>query len=218
MFSESFLKKFLTVLRIIIAAIAFSVFVLIVYACSDQKFSFETEYGDVFHGYCDMWGDYAELSCPDHNLDLSFSSAFSKNDITPVCDTEHFRCYKFHNGIDDDFYICGLKPDGDYFPIDPDEKVTPEFFKEKYGEDFKKVFLADTYIMKITLYYMGGCYHSTMLNIAEKLIAKDYEGLEKYGLTQEMINDKESLKEKTKIMYDYLDRSKGVYKNERFAS
>lgn len=39
-------------------------------------------------------------------------------------------------------------------------------------------------------------------------ISGNYEGLEQYGLTLEMINDKESLDEKIRIMEDYLKNNK----------
>ena len=120
-----------------------------------------------------------------------------------MCDTNYFRCYKFHNEIEN-MYICGLKPDGDYFWIGLDEEAPP-FFKEKYSEKFKKVFLADKYIMEVTLNYMDDVYHKEMQEMAKKLTSGDYEGLEQYGLTQEMINDKDSLDEKIRIMEDYLN-------------
>ena len=59
-------------------------------------------------------------------------------------------------------------------------------------------------------------YHEDVLKIALKLTSNDYEGLEQYGLTQEMINDKDSLDEKIRIMEDYLNN--GGNQNERTAS
>ena len=53
--------------------------------------------------------------------------------------------------------------------------------------------------------YLDNLYHSEVLKIALKLTSNDYEGLEQYGLTQEMINDKDSLDEKIRIMEDYLN-------------
>ena len=58
-------------------------------------------------------------------------------------------------------------------------------------------------------------YHEDVLKIALKLTSNDYEGLEQYGLTQEMINDKDSLDEKIRIMEDYLNN--GGNQNERTA-
>ncbi|MGB4090914.1 MAG: hypothetical protein WBK46_03080 [Ruminococcus flavefaciens] len=59
--------------------------------------------------------------------------------------------------------------------------------------------------MSILLPYLDNLYHSEVLKIALKLTSNDYEGLEQYGLTQEMINDKDSLDEKIRIMEDYLN-------------
>jgi hypothetical protein len=42
------------------------------------------------------------------------------------------------------------------------------------------------------------------MDMAQKLTSGNYEGLDKYGLTEEMINDKESLDEKIGIMEKYL--------------
>ena len=58
-------------------------------------------------------------------------------------------------------------------------------------------------------------YHEDVLKIALKLTSNDYEDLEQYGLTQEMINDKDSLDEKIRIMEDYLNN--GGNQNERTA-
>ena len=54
-----------------------------------------------------------------------------------------------------------------------------------------------------------------MQEMAKKLTSGDYKDLEQYGLTQEMINDKDSLDEKIRIMEDYLNN--GGNQNERTA-
>jgi hypothetical protein len=69
--------------------------------------------------------------------------------------------------------------------------------------------------MSILLPYLDNLYHSEVLKIALKLTSNDYEDLEQYGLTQEMINDKDSLDEKIRIMEDYLNN--GGNQNERTA-
>ena len=58
--------------------------------------------------------------------------------------------------------------------------------------------------MEIILPYLDELYHDEMVDIAQKLTSGDYEALDKYGLTEEMINDKESLDKKVKIMEEYL--------------
>ena len=56
---------------------------------------------------------------------------------------------------------------------------------------------------------MDDIYHDEIQEMAKKLTSGNYEGLEQYGLTQEMINDKESLNEKIRIMEDYLKNNGG---------
>ncbi|SFX43443.1 hypothetical protein SAMN04487832_105172 [Ruminococcus sp. XPD3002] len=64
--------------------------------------------------------------------------------------------------------------------------------------------MCDSQYIKILLPFLDKLYHDEMVDIAQKLTSGDYEGLDKYGLTEEMINDKESLNEKVKIMEEYL--------------
>lgn len=51
---------------------------------------------------------------------------------------------------------------------------------------------------------LDSIYHNEFINMAKIMVAGEFEGLDKYGLTEEMINDKESLEEKVAIMEDYL--------------
>ena len=194
--------------KTVITVIILSFIGMMVYVFSDHEYRVKTEYGDQFWMYSDSWGECAFISCPVRNFDLSISNIDSKKDIIPICDTELFRCYRFTN-TKEDFYICGLKPDGNFFPIDPNDKTSPSYFKEKYSDDFLKVFLADKYIMQVTMNYMDGVYHDEIMDMAQKLTSGNYEGLDKYGLTEEMINDKESLDEKIGIMEEYLKENGG---------
>ena len=68
----------------------------------------------------------------------------------------------------------------------------------------KSELLCDPNLTEIVLPYFDELYHYEIQEIAQKLTSNDYERIEKYGLTQEMINDKESLNEKIQIMEDYL--------------
>ena len=73
----------------------------------------------------------------------------------------YFRCYKFKNQ-EEDLYICGLKSNNKYFCIETNKAKAPAFFRDQYSEDCKKVFLADKYIMEVTLNYMDDVYHKEM--------------------------------------------------------
>ena len=68
----------------------------------------------------------------------------------------------------------------------------------------KSELLCDSILMEITLPYLDRVYHDEIMDMAQKLTSGNYEGLDKYGLTEEMINDKESLEEKIGIMEEYL--------------
>lgn len=178
------------------------------YSCSPHTCRIKTEYGDVFTIHYDFFDPSCTINLIDSNeRHYSISAEFfnSKKDLTSVCNTEYFRCYRFKNQKTD-MYICALNPNGDYFWIDANESEAPPFFKEKYSEEFKKVFLADKYIMEITFVYMYDIYHNEFITMAEKLKARNFEGLDKYGLTEEMINDKNSLEEKIKVIEHYLNR------------
>ncbi len=177
------------------------------YGCFDYTYNIKMENGDCFIVDCDSWDESYIIINSEHNFLDAIKYFGSKDDIKLFCDTEYFRCYKLQNKSVN-MYICGLKPDGDYFWINNDENCAQYVFEEKYSEDFKKVFLADKYIMEVTLNYMDDFYHKEMQEMAKKLTSGDYDGLEQYGLTQEMINDKESLNEKIKIMEDYLKNNK----------
>ena len=177
------------------------------FGCFDYTYNIKMENGDYFTVNCDSWGESYIINNLEHNFCNPIKYFGSKDDIKLFCDTEYFRCYKLQNKVET-LYICGLKPDGDYFWINNDENCAQYVFEEKYSEDFKKVFLADKYIMEVTLNCMDNVYHKEMQEMAKKLTSGDYEGLEQYGLTQEMINDRESLNEKIKIMEDYLKNNK----------
>ena len=189
------------------AIIAIAIFMLtgiMCFGCFDYTYNIKMENGDCFIVDCDSWGESYIIINSEHNFLNAIKDFESEKDLSLLCDTDYFRCYKLHNESVN-MYICGLKPDGDYFCVYVDDKIAHNIFRNKFGEKFKKVFLADKYIMEVTLNYMDDVYHKEMQEMAKKLTSGDYDGLEQYGLTQEMINDKDSLDEKIRIMEDYLN-------------
>ncbi len=172
------------------------------YGCFDYTYNIKMENGDCFIVDCDSWGESYIIINSEHNFWNAIKDFESEKDLSLLCDTDYFRCYKLQNKSVN-MYICGLKTDSDYFCIYVDDKIAHNSFRNKFGEKFKKVFLADKYIMEVTLNYMDDVYHKEMQEMAKKLTSGDYEGLEQYGLTQEMIDDKESLAEKTEILRNY---------------
>ncbi len=201
------IKTFVKIIAIILISIISFIILFIWHISTFHTCKIKTEYGDVFEISCSNFDYSCTINLIDSNerhysIDAPFFN--SKKDLTSVCNTEYFRCYRFKNQKTD-MYICALNPNGNYFWIDPNESEAPPFFKEKYSEEFKKVFLADKYIMEITFVYMYDIYHDEFITMTEKLKARDFEGLDKYGLTEEMVNDKDSLEEKIKIMEHYLN-------------
>ena len=190
--------------KAIIAIATFMLTGIMCFGCFDYTYNIKMENGDCFKVDCDSWGESYIIINSEHHFLHAIKYFGSKDDIKLFCDTEYFRCYKLHNESVN-MYICGLKPDGDYFCVYVDDKIAHNIFRNKFGEKFKKVFLADKYIMEVTLNYMDDVYHKEMQEMAKKLTSGDYDGLEQYGLTQEMISDKDSLDEKIRIMEDYLN-------------
>lgn len=152
---------------------------------------------------CDELVDCYILSDMNSDFEIDLKFFGNKKEFISICDTEYFRCYRIQNEKED-FYICRFKPNGDFFWIDPNRDDTPNYFKQKYSEDFKKIFLSDKNIMEITLKYMNDIYHDEFIDMAKKMVSRDFDGLDKYGLKEEMISDTESLNEKITIMENYL--------------
>jgi len=188
--------------KAIIAIAMFMLTGIMCFGCFDYTYNIKMENGDYFTVNCDSWGESYIINNLEHNFFNSIKYFGSEKDLSLLCDTDYFRCYKLYNESVN-MYICGLKPDGDYLSITVGKETASKVFKDKFGKDFKKVFLADKYIMEVTLNYMDDVYHKEMQEMAKKLTSGNYEGLEQYGLTQEMIDDKESLAEKTEILRNY---------------
>ena len=200
--AKTFLKIFAAMISVLLAVFIFD------FCSSGYTYKIKMENGDYFTVNCDSWGESYIINNLEHNFWNAIKYFGSEKDLSLLCDSDYFRCYKLQNKSVN-MYICGLKPDGDYFCIIVDDKIASKVFRDKFSKDLKKVFLADKYIMEVTLNYMDDIYHDEIQEMAKKLTSGNYEGLEQYGLTQEMINDKESLNEKIRIMEDYLKNNGG---------
>ena len=188
------------------------IFAIIVLSCSKKKIHIQTDYNDSFTV---ITGSLENEDCLliDDNSDFSeiISNSISNQNIIPICDTEYFRCYQVKTSKDD-FYLFKFKQDDIFFTIYAisyfsDETNLTEHIKEWYEEDLNLVFpilLADKYIMQIFLPYMNICYPDKIIAIAKKMVAKDFDGLEEYGLTNDMTNDIPDLNEKIIIISEYL--------------
>lgn len=197
------IKKILIIIIIIISCIV----LFFVWLFSEHHYHIKTEYGDSFTITDDIVLDCNEYLLSDDNSDFTeFIYLYEDEDLIPICDTAYLRCYHLKNDKED-IYIFKLKPDGDFKWINPQWDEAPNFFKESYGEKVKNIFLADKYIMELFLKYMDDVSHDEMIAMAEKFVARDFEGLDKYGLTDDMIHDEADLNEKIAIMRNYLQEN-----------
>lgn len=180
----------------------------LIYFFGNTHINIKTKYGDKFRVTCDDWGEtyWIEDKNSDFHLDLYYFS--DKKDLQPVCDNQYFRCYYIDDNIDDydttklyifkikkydEFFYTGLYLNDDYY-----------YMTEAETAKVKNELLCDSTLMEICLSDLDRLYHDELVEMGEKLVNRDFEGLDKYGLTEDMINDNDSLEEKIKIMEDYL--------------
>lgn len=201
------MKKAFLLLALIIAVPCLFLFWLF----HERTYHVKTDFGDSFT-ICG--GGLTEDYClRDDNSDFIMPLLVydGKNDIQSIKDSDCLRCYKIQNNKENS-YLLKLKRYDKYVVISAsDEEYTESEMKGKRGEMVKSELLCDSILMEITLPYLDRVYHDEMKDIAQKLVNRDFEGLDKYGLTDEMINDKESLDEKIRIMEEYLKANGGEH-------
>ncbi|MDE6658392.1 MAG: hypothetical protein K2J88_07420 [Oscillospiraceae bacterium] len=182
---------------------------IILLSCSKKKTHIQTDYNDSFTAVTGLLsdGDGKIIDNSSDFCEILNNAWISKENVIPICDTKYFRCYQLKTSKDN-FYICKFKPDGKFFTIYAISYFSDaEHIKEWYDEDLKNIFsifLADKYVMQVFLPYLNICYPDQIIAIAEKFVAKDFDSLEKYGLTDSMRNDIADLNEKIVIMNEYL--------------
>lgn len=205
--------KFKTAVKII-TILCFLIFIIIFLNnfLKPKSIKIETKYGDQFTVLCDDTGDLYSICDTKSNFSTDIYYFSDKDQFQSVCDNQYIRCYHILDGREDGFkdrYIFKIKKDDVFFAVRfGDIKSSSEYMFKEDAEMVKRVFFCDINLMKICIYDLDYYYPNEMIDIAQKLISGNYDGLEQYGLTQEMINDKESLNEKIKIMEDYLKNNK----------
>ena len=194
---------------IIFLVICISSFLLI-WLLTNKKYHIKTEYGDSFTISDNRFLEDIFLVSDDNSKFFTSIYHFeNENNFISLRDTQYFRCYQIKNDTEN-VYICKIKSHNSnlFFVLNDDDKNMMLTNIQTDHERFFADFLCDDLYMSILLPYLDNLYHSEVLKIALKLTSNDYEGLEQYGLTQEMINDKDSLDEKIRIMEDYLKNNK----------
>lgn len=180
-------------------------FISIITSCSfsSDKTKIKTELGDEFIVSSDSWTDSYYIKDANSDFCISISSFEDKNDLKTICDTQLFRCYRLKNGIDD-IYICKLKGETGFFWIDQNSSEPPSFFKDKYGEQLKKHYLEDIYIIDICTEYLSKIYNNEFNDMLKYIKEKDYEKLKKYGLTSKMFENTDEFKQKEELISKYI--------------
>ena len=193
------MKKAFLLLALVIAVPCLFLFWLF----HERTYHVKTDFGDSFTVIEDPLISGTVLNDDNSGYSQSLSSFYGKSCIKNVCDSEYFRCYRI-NESEDNLFICKIKKQDMFFSVNLNYKDEIIYNLKEFKEWYISDFLCDHHYMEIILPYLDELYHDEMTDIAKKLVKHDFEGLDKYGLTKEMINDKESLEEKIRIMEEYL--------------
>lgn len=169
-----------------------------------KEYNIKTEYGDSFVIYGGGFiGEY-HIS-EENNKSTILATAemyYKKSDFQPICDTDSFRAYGFINKHDE-IYIMKIKKYDKFFIIDRDDE---KYNKHIFESIIKTELLSDIELMKVVLPYFNQYYHDELLNIAQTLNSDNIQSLNQYGLTQEMIDDEETLNQKKQLINSILDK------------
>ena len=180
---------------------------------SSDTIAIKTEYGDEFSVLCNDFGDLYVIN--DVNSDFSTALYYfsDKKRFHSVCDNPYIRCYNISDGDSDwDYdklsgkFIFKIKKYDKFYSIRyGNSKYSSEYMLKDDAEKIKSEFLCDELLMKICIYDLDYYFHDEMTEVGNKLINHEFDELEKYGLTKDMINDNDSLNQKIAVMEKYLN-------------
>lgn len=178
---------------------------------TSNTISIKTEFDDQFSVLCDDFGDLYVISDvnSDFYTDLYYFS--NENQIHSVCDNQYIRCYRISDGREDgykDKFIFKIKKYDEFFSVRyGNVKYSSEYMFKDDAEKVKSEFLCDALLMEICIIDLDHLYHDELVEMGEKFVNRDFEDLDKYGLTEEMIQDDKSLRAKIKVMNQYLSEN-----------
>ncbi len=179
-------------------------FLVVFFLFQEKEYHIKTEYGDSFVIYGGGFvGEY--YISEENNKSRIIATAemyYKKSDLQPICDTNSFRAYSFINKHDE-IYIMKIKKYDEFFIIDRDDE---KYSKHIFESIIKTELLSDIELMKIVLPYFNQYYHDELLDIAQTLNSDNIQSLNQYGLTQEMIDDEETLNQKNQLINSILDK------------
>lgn len=205
------------IIAIVVTSVILIPLVLISLFFSSHTIKIKTEYGDEFSILCDDFGDLYVFNDVNSSFETDLYYFSDKNQFHSVCDNQYIRCYNIFD-CDGEWdknklsgkFIFKLKKYDEFFAVRyGDVKYSSEYMFKEAAEKVKNEFLCDPLLMKLCIADLDYLYHDEMIEIGNKLINREYEELEQYGLTKEMIEDTESLNQKINIMKKYL---KGISK------
>ena len=200
--------KIFIVLFSIICFILFIFAIIIVLLFRGHIYHIKTEYGDSFTIKAGVFTDDCCIMDDNSEYMESVIHFEGKKQFKTICHSEYYTCYQVKTESDNLFILKFPKYNNCFSISLSNEEYTIFLMEGKQGEIIKSELLCDSNLIKLVLPYLDEVYHYEVADIALKLTTGNYEGLEQYGLTQEMINDKESLDEKIRIMEDYLKNNK----------
>lgn len=199
-----------SIVSIVFITVFFAIVLLLFYFFSDTHINIKTKYGDKFRVTCDAWGDMTWIEDKNSDFHLYIDNFSDKRDLQPICDNQYFRCYYINDSwVDydatklyifkikkyDEFFYTGLNLNDDYY-----------YMTESETAKVKNELLCDSTLMEICLSDLDRLYHDELVEMGEKFVNRDFDGLDKYGLTEEMISDTEYLNEKITIMENYMKK------------
>lgn len=200
--------KIFIVLFSIICFILFIFAIIIVLLFRGHIYHIKTEYGDSFTIKAGVFTDDCCIMDDNSEYMESVIHFEGKKQFKTICHSEYYTCYQVKTESDNLFILKFPKYNNCFSICLSNEEYTIFLMEGKQGEIIKSELLCDSNLIKLVLPYLDEVYHDEVFKIALKLTSSDYEDLDQYGLTKEMINDKDSLDEKIQIMEDYLKNNK----------
>lgn len=193
---------------IIFIVVFLAIVLFLLYFFGDTHINIKTKYGDKFKVTCDAWGDIYWIEDKNSDFHLDINSFSDKRELQPVCDNQYFRCYYINDSMNDydttKLYIFKIKKYDEFFYTGLYLNDGYYYMTESETAKVKNELLCDSTLMEICLTDLDRLYHDELVEMGEKFVNRDFDGLDKYGLSEDMISDTESLNEKITIMENYL--------------
>lgn len=144
------------------------------------------EYGDEFVITHEKFLDKWRLINNDSHLSIAIKHYDDTEGIVGLCSTDSFKCYKAGSVI-----IYCMAGENEFKVL----AAAEELFETGETKIAHGILLSDSDVVKKYLPFFLNNYHSETKDMLERLFKGEYDGLEKYGLTAEVIADEEMLGE-----------------------